>query len=106
MTRSGHAPLNLALLVLARHPAPSVSGGICCSFVSRAIGSARAMKPTGAETLNGTPVRLSPKTPPMTAIGMTLMVNSVSTNDPKLIGALRTSGDERHDLSCVRPAQR
>ena len=44
-----------------------------------------AMNPIAAETLNGICIRNSAKIPPTTAIGMTLMVNSVSGTEPKLI---------------------
>src|ERR1700730_13383199 len=42
-----------------------------------------AMNPIAAETLNGIPVSSNPTIPPNTAIGITLMVKTVSTTDPK-----------------------
>ena len=44
-----------------------------------------AMNPIAAETLNGMCIRNNAKMPPTTAIGMTLMANSVSIIEPKLI---------------------
>ncbi len=44
-----------------------------------------AMNPIAADTLNGMPVTARPKMPPITAIGMTLIANSVSRIVPKLI---------------------
>ena len=44
-----------------------------------------AINPIAADTLKGIPVTNSASTPPITAIGMTLMASSVSVIEPKLI---------------------
>ncbi len=43
-----------------------------------------AMKPIAAETENGVPVRTRAKMPPISAIGITLKVSSVSVSEAKL----------------------
>ena len=44
-----------------------------------------AMNPIAADTLNGIPVTKSASTPPMIAMGMTLIASRVSVTEPKLI---------------------
>src|SRR5260221_81167 len=63
----------------------------------------RPIKPIAAETLNGVPVKLRAKIPPISAIGITLIASSVSTNEEKFAKSNRTI---RSTLSGTTTARR
>ena len=70
-----------------------------------------ATNPIAAETLNAVPVIYSMRMPPMSAIGMTLAANSISTTELKFtyssrhmsMNASGTTMDSRAIASCKLP---
>ena len=65
-----------------------------------------AMKPIAAETLKGMLIRNSAKIPPTTAIGMTLIANSVSGTEPKLIHSSSAISARLSGTTILRPRDR